>query len=434
LRLTARTVASLGVGDYTDSDVQGLTLRVREAVRSWAVRFSVKQGTKRGPQRRITLGAFDGPLAVDLGALDLSDFDAPKMLTLEGARIVARALVGLAARGIDPAEVLTQADRAREALAAEDVRRATVGTVSLGALVDRMIDARTDLRPATLRNWRQLARTAIVPLRALDPATLTARDVRRWHKSSGATGKRVMANRALELLTAVYRWAMETEDEAGEPLLSSSPCAGIKPFPEPARERVLTSDELRAAWNVLDVEPFGDAVRLILWTAARHGEAAGAEWAEIDLRARLWTVPADRTKTATSHRVPLSSPAVAMLTARRTADPTGKWIFPSRRAAIGPLKSLQSTVTRVQVRSHTSGWTVHDLRRTARTGLSSIGVRPEIGEFCLGHKVGGIRGVYDRFEPLAEAASALEAWARRLASIASGEPEADNVAAFVRPA
>jgi len=75
---------------------------------------------------------------------------------------------------------------------------------------------------------------------------------------------------------------------------------------------------------------------------------------------------------------------------------------------------LQSVIRSVQKRSVTAGWTAHDLRRTVRTGLSQCGVRPDVAEFVLGHKVGGVRGIYDRYEPLAEAAAALESWASRL--------------------
>lgn len=429
--LTAREVESKPPGEYTDSN--GLVLRVREDSRTWALRYRTRQGSKRGPQRRLTLGVHNGPLAVDLAALGIAEFEPPKRLTLDGARACAAALIGLAARGVDPAERLAAADLSRAEREAEATRRATEGTLTLGALVDRMIAAREEeLRPATVDGWRTLRRAALADLADADPAALTGRDVRRWHRGIGATGKKVTANRALELLSVTFGWAMRTEDDRGEPLVSATPCTGIEPFEERPRDRVLSSDELRAVWGALTAEPFGDAVRLLLWTGARKSEALGVEWTEVDIKGKLWTVPAGRSKSGESRRVPLSRPAVKMLEARRKADPAARWVFASPVKMVGPVRTLQSVVRGVQKRSETSGWTVHDLRRTVRTGLAALAVRPEVGEFVLGHKVGGIRAVYDRYEPLAEAQAALEAWARRLASIVAGEAPADNVVTFAR--
>jgi integrase len=425
---TARNLLSLPPGDYTDSVVEGLTLRVRSTGRRWAVRYRPKRGAGRGPQRRLHFGEVSGPVTLDLAALDLGAFTAPPALTLEGARAVARALLGLAAKGQDPMAVLEAADRARSDREAEAARRRIHGTATLGALLDRFLDARAvELRPATVANWRGLARTVLAPLRDRDPATVTASEVRRFHKSIGADGRRVTANRALELLSVLYAWAMKTEDDRGEPLLGATPCASVDPFPEEVRTRVLDSNEVKAVWDALNGEVYADAFRLLLWTGARKTEALGAEWREVDFKARLWRIPPSRSKTGMPRPIPLSSAALAMLTARREADARGQWVFASPVRAAGPVHSIAAPLARVQKRSGTADWTVHDLRRTVRTGLSALGVAVPVAEFIMGHLAPRMVRAYDQHQPLAEAASALEAWARRLDSFVSATEGAADV-------
>jgi integrase len=448
--ITAKNLRTLPVGDWTDAAVRGLTLRVRPSgARTWALRYRVRQGRNWSPQRRLHFGEVGGPLALDLVALGLAgDFLPPRaVLGLSEARQVAQALLGLAARGSDPLALLSAATEARERQAAEEARRQAHGLASLGELLDRYIAFRADppkgakmpkgqkqgpIRPATLTGWESLARGALAPLRDHDPATLTVEDVENWHQHVGATRGTVAANRGLELLATMYTWAMATRGEDGQRLLSASPCGPVRAFDERPRSRVLDSGELAAVWPALEGEPLGDAIRLLLWTGARKNEATGAEWREVDFGARLWTVPAERSKTGEARKVPLSAPALAMLRHRREGDPTGRWVFPSTVAAVGPVGSLQALLRRVQKRSEVTGWTLHDLRRVVRSGLSALGVAPSVAEFILGHLPPRLVRTYDRHEPIAEAAAALEAWAGRLASYVDPEAEGGAVVAFTR--
>jgi integrase len=76
-------------------------------------------------------------------------------------------------------------------------------------------------------------------------------------------------------------------------------------------------------------------------------------------------------------------------------------------------------------------WTLHDLRRTARTLMGDAGVRPDIAERVLGHAIPGVGGVYDRSEYLTQKSEALEMLARHIDSIV--RPTTDNVVALHRP-
>jgi hypothetical protein len=279
---------------------------VRESGRVWTLRYRAKQGRGRGRQRRITLGQLGGPVALDTQTL-FPDFEVPAALTLEGARSVARALAGLAARGVDPLGVLDQEDEERRRRSAEAKRRRNDNTETFGALLDRFLEVRRDgnvrhdikpVRPATLELWQSLARAELKPaLGDRDPRGITRSEVKALHRRIGET-RQVWANRALELIAGVFGWAVR------EDLLPSSPVVDIRPFKEQSRTHVLSSDEIARVWAALDPEVYGDAIRLLFLTGARRGEVLGMPWSEIDFPARLWRIAADRSKTGHPRSVP----------------------------------------------------------------------------------------------------------------------------------
>jgi len=78
-----------------------------------------------------------------------------------------------------------------------------------------------------------------------------------------------------------------------------------------------------------------------------------------------------------------------------------------------------------------ANWTIHDLRRSARSLFSAAGVNADIGERCLGHVIGGVRGVYDRHEYRDEKRLAFEALATKINRIV--EPRRAAVLPMVRP-
>lgn len=174
----------------------------------------------------------------------------------------------------------------------------------------------------------------------------------------------------------------------------------------PSRDRVLTDDEIRRVWNT------GDRfARLLLLTAARRTEVAEMQWKEID--GTNWTLPAARNKKTELDCIrPLSKAAVDLLPPRGDDD---DFIFPGTPGQ--PIRSFSFAKANLDKASGTSGWRYHDLRRTARTLLSRAGVSPDHGERCLGHVVGGIRGVYDKWEFLAEKKHAFDVLAKHIDTI-----------------
>jgi integrase len=220
----------------------------------------------------------------------------------------------------------------------------------------------------------------------------------------------VMADRTLAIARRIMNWHASRSDEFRSPIVKGM--ARVKPKSR-ARERTLIDDELRAVWSAAHEGPFGHFIQFLLLTATRRGEAANAhrrEFAGSD-----WIIPGKRYKTGTDHLVPLSNAAEALLA---KLPPKG-FIFttdgerPIRGfskfklafdKAVGPLPN----------------WTLHDLRRTARSLMSRAGVSSDVAERCLGHVIGGVRGVYDRHEYLEEKAAAYEKLAALIGEIVNG--------------
>jgi integrase len=192
---------------------------------------------------------------------------------------------------------------------------------------------------------------------------------------------------------------------------------------ERARQRILTDDELRTVWRTAEGQgPFGRMVRFLLLTGARRSEAAGMRWSELS-REGDWLLPAARNKTKLDLLRPLPAAALAVIGPR----PDGVFVFPAalNRTArgsgamrgFGELKAAFDAAT-----GPMAPWRLHDLRRTARSLMSRAGVPADHAERCLGHVIGGVRGIYDRHEYREEKAAALTALARAIDRIVSGRP------------
>ena len=142
-------------------------------------------------------------------------------------------------------------------------------------------------------------------------------------------------------------------------------------------------------------------------------------WSELDRDNRTWTLPAERAK---SHRaLKLSLPALAWDIIESTAQRE----FNDHLFGIGKhgFNNWFSTKNALHERSGVTGWTVHDLRRSAATGMANIGVQPHIIEAVLNHVSGhkaGVAGIYNRSSYEREVRNALAAWADHLHAIATG--------------
>jgi integrase len=182
---------------------------------------------------------------------------------------------------------------------------------------------------------------------------------------------------------------------------------------EHARDRVLTDNEIRLLWG--GTGTLGTLVKMLLLTGQRRAEVGGMRRSEIDPDG-VWIIPAARYKTKRAHAVPLSKAALAVI----EAQPRGQVVFASRIgtafSAYGNSKAQLDRATGV------TGWTLHDLRRTAKTLMQRAGVRPDISERVLGHAQRTIEGTYDRHSYLDEKREALEKLAAMIERILHPSP------------
>ena len=241
----------------------------------------------------------------------------------------------------------------------------------------------------------------------------------------------VMADRTLAYVRKAFNWYATRDDQFNVPIVRGM--ARVKPK-ERARTRILSDDEIRILWPVLDeAGTFGALARTLLLTAQRRDEVAHMQHNEIG-REGIWAIPAERYKTKRPNFVPLSKAALAVIAAQPKHEDCN-YVFPSRAktpySGFGKSKAkLDKAVFAVMKKQARKGakvepmpnWTLHDLRRTAKTLMVRAGVRPDISERVLGHVIAGVEGTYDRHSYEDEKRDALEKLAEMVERILNPLP------------
>lgn len=220
-------------------------------------------------------------------------------------------------------------------------------------------------------------------------------------------------------LRPFFKWALRRD------LIAVNPMDHLKPPPPPpARDRVLSEQEISVLWEALHPKatptdderrcfsyPFGPFYKMLLLTAQRKDEVAGMRWEEIDLAKGEWIIPKERTKNRKSHLVHLSPQALRIL--REIPRTNSPFVFTT--TGLTPIGGFSKAKERLdKITPSISPWRVHDLRRTAASGMAAIGVQPFIVERILNHVsgvTGGLVGVYQRHEYYEERRDALIDWA-----------------------
>ncbi len=241
------------------------------------------------------------------------------------------------------------------------------------------------------------------------------------------------SNDLLRFMRRVFRFAVRRR------LIATSPVADFNLSDaggqESARQRSLSRDELEKLFKAMrDAPSFGGTnlltVKLLLSLGVRKGELLRARWSEFDIDGITalgphWRLPASRTKTAAPLSIPLVPPVVGWLKSLREVSSGSEFVFPKRRrdhrqrALHVGIDTLNAALAAVE--HGLEAFTIHDLRRTMRTHLSALGVRTEVAERCLNHKLPGIQSVYNTHDYFAERRAALESWTALLLDIELGE-------------
>jgi integrase len=243
-------------------------------------------------------------------------------------------------------------------------------------------------------------------------------------------GAGIMANRTLATIRKMFNFAVSRD------IVAVSPCLAVSaPAPEQRRDRVLTTDEIRALWHGLAGAKMAEgtkfALKLQLVTAQRKVEIVSATWEEIDFTDKWWTIPPEKAKNKMAHRVPLSPLALELLQAAKNIVGDSPWIFPSPQTDrhITP-EAVDHAIRRHGLEHLGFTFWVHDLRRSAASHMTGMGISRLVVSKILNHVERGITAVYDRHNYDKEKRQALEAWGRKLQAIVEGAET--NVIPMVR--
>ena len=391
-RFTKAVVQSLNprekLYEVRDSEVRGLTLRVTPTgVKTWVLVRWVRPNTER-----IKIGRWPD-------------------LSIKAARDAARVLIGRIATGDKPA----------------DQRRAARAESTLGELWVAYLQKHA--RP-NKRSWRNDELQYQKHLQGWERrrlSSITRRDVTRLRDQITAKdrpkGGPIAGNRVLALLSSMWGWAVREQD-----LQLPNPCYAVKREREVPRDRYLTAPELPSFLRGVreyKLASVRDAVLLLLFTGQRKATVLGLRWADVDLKHRLWTIPAADAKAGRAIEVPLV-PEVVEILRRRRAVTKGKataFSFP----ASGIRHHFEKLVAVAELQH---GLTPHDLRRTLATWMIQTGAGMEVVGKLLGHAPQGITATVYAHVNTDQVRRALERTVRAMLAAADATEEEAKVVKF----
>lgn len=459
-RLTATYIEGLKPREtryeVSDPAVPGLQLRVETTgAKHWQYRFyfgTTKDGARA--RQRMALGTW--PVGKAAG------------MTLEQARAEAFKAAALLDQGIDPRRgdrskrrgIRRRADSAPLKLAPDQVASKTTPS-PVEAAIERLglTDALKDKHSIPYlmmeyleRHVRRRRRRPVQPEYFLagevlpawgtrDARTITPREVIELLDAIVDRGAPVAANRGASILGQMFRFGIHRQIVDLTPVqLLYRPGGKEEP-----RDRVLNDDELRYLMKHFEGNAryqTGEAdrsprlmhvLKILLLTGQRRGELAAARWSNVHLDGPepYWFLPEEDTKTLAPHTVPLTPSVVREFRALKKLAGKSPWVLPGKSGdhAHGQIitRSLDRNFKRLKQLAAESDppvtldhFTPHDLRRTMRTTLSRLGVTSRVAEAILNHKLEGVEGVYDRWEPATEMRAALVLLERFLLGLKEG--------------
>lgn len=252
------------------------------------------------------------------------------------------------------------------------------------------------------KHWKPLHGLAVG---SIDRATVAAR-LRVIAKGSGP----VAADRARSTLSAFFAWCI------GEGHCEANPVTGTNKHSEDKeRERTLADAELAAIWLNAPVSDYGRIVRLLMLNGQRRDEMGSLRRSELQGEddSALIALPGDRTKNKRPHDVPLSAPARDVLAS--CPEIAGRdLIFGEGKGGYSGWSRSKEALDKL---CGVKDWTLHDLRRTVRTGMGALGIAPHIAEGVLNHLPPKLIRTYDKNKYLSEKRAALDIWASRILTV-----------------
>ncbi len=379
IKLTHRGIASLATDgpwltDYWDESLSGFGVRVHHSGRkTYFVRYTVE-----GKRRRMNLGTYP-------------------TLPLADARDKAKQVLGQIASGADP-QAKRQVDREAE---------------TFGDLAAEYLERHAKLKKRSWREDERVIRVELLPSwKNRKAKKVSRRDISDLLDGIVERGAPIMANRTKALISKIFNFGLSRD------VVKFNPCLGV-PMPAKARQRdrVLDENEIRAFWRALEgMQPIMAATfKMRLLTAQRGTEVLRMRWEQVE--GDWWTIPAEVAKNGLAHRVPISPQVRALLEELRGLTGHSVWVFASTQKKGSHLKTVTRAAQRIAQAAGLKDFSSHDLRRTAASHMTSMGIPRLVVSKILNHAESGITAVYDRHSYDWEKRRALEAWSCRLGEI-----------------
>jgi integrase len=333
-------------------------------------------------------------------------------ISLSAARREAAAALDEVQRGNDPGNIKARRKEEQRAAAAD----------TLKAIAEAFF-RRDGAKLRSAKQWqRELERLAFPSLGQRPIGDIRRKDIVRLLDNIEDRNGAAAADRVLVIIRRIMNWHATRDDAFRSPIVRGM--ARQKPS-EHARSRILSDDELRAVWHAADgmAGPFGHYLKFVLLTAARPGEPAAMRRSELD--GSIWTLPAARNKTKKDLARPLSAAAQEVLD--KTPRIVGSdFVFSADGRRLGGFTRRKRQIDEA---SGITGWTLHDLRRTARSLMARAGAPDRHAEACLGHVISGVEGTYNRHSYREEMLIAYEKLSALIKQIVDPQP---NVVAMAR--
>lgn len=241
-----------------------------------------------------------------------------------------------------------------------------------------------------------------------------------------------IADRILTNAKQMLKWGVKRRLIPVNPLIEINAREDLQ-IKKVAGSRSLSNDEVARVWRAIEqsriVAKNKIFLKLCLIYGCRNGELRASEKVHFDFEKNVWTIPPENHKLGKSTGKPLLRPITPMveplLKQAMALSSKSKFVFTNSGSndAMGtsaPLALPYNVMKwlRRHERYDMEHWSIHDLRKTARTNFSTL-TEPHVAEIMLGHRLPGTWQVYDHYDYLPEQAKAVEAWMKRLQSLTS---------------
>lgn len=273
--------------------------------------------------------------------------------------------------------------------------------------------------PRAQKDDRSMIKKLVLPaIGRLKVHEVRREDIDQLHREVSRT-RPIRANRMVQMLSKMFALAIRWEYR------SDNPAKGVHRNPERKRTQYLSEDQIGRLTSVLathENQASANVVRLLLLTGARRGEVMSATWDQFDLDAGVWIKPSAHTKQKKEHRVPLSAPAIQLLSEiKATADPSPH-VFPGRKPG-EPLTDIKNFWAGVCKKASLEDCRIHDLRHTYASILASAGLSLPVIGALLGHTQPNTTARYSHLfdDPLREATERVAAMVNGASGGQSGE-------------